>query len=89
MTSVPGLPTKLNEPCLTAGCGKSALLADAYRGLCMSCYSAAKKAVEKKITTWEELERLDMVKSKEEASPFLAALRAKQAEGPRDKDIPY
>lgn len=45
--------------CLTPKCQGTA----AHRGLCLKCYSTAKRAVEGGETTWEELEQLGMVES--------------------------
>lgn len=44
------MPTK---PCLIPGCGKPQAMS--MKGLCMTCYSAAKKKVDSGATTWEKL----------------------------------
>lgn len=45
--------------CLTPGCIAKGL--PNYRGLCLKHYSTAKKLVESGKTTWEELEKMDLV----------------------------
>ena len=52
----------LSNNCMTEGC--PSLRYSDGRGLCMGCYSKAKKMVEAKKTTWEELESMGMVESK-------------------------
>ncbi len=56
----------IQQKCLTATC-KDVAGHDAYRGLCAKCYSAAKKLVESKQTTWEELENLGLCADKTDA----------------------
>lgn len=53
--------------CLTADCRSDK--AAGLRGLCMKCYSRAKKLVAGGATTWEELAQLGMVESKDK-DPF-------------------
>lgn len=50
------------------------------RGLCLSCYSSAKKLVDAKQTTWEDLERLGLCVSKTDAFAVEFAKRKKAAE---------
>lgn len=52
----------INRDCMTEGC-TAVRYADG-RGLCMNCYSKAKKMVEAKKTTWEELESMGLVELK-------------------------
>ncbi len=82
---MPTIP--VNPKCLTAGCNSQAAGSKDFRGLCMKCYSSAKKYVESGSTSWEELERLGMVRSKEQDDPFLTALKDKKRQ--LDKDIPF
>ena len=63
------------KDCITPNCGKIA--GTDLRGLCMRCYSSAKKLVDSKSKTWDELESLGMVQSKHKNDPFTAALNAK------------
>jgi hypothetical protein len=46
---------------MTENCTKPAYVSG--KGLCMTCYSKAKKLVASGKTTWEELEELDMIES--------------------------
>lgn len=57
--------------CLTPGCLGRVAPAN-KRGLCMKCYSTAKKTVESGTTTWDRLEELGLVLRKED--PFTKAL---------------
>lgn len=66
-----------NLSCMTAGCHK--IRFGDGRGLCMSCYSKAKKMVEDKKTTWEELEQMGLIESKA-VDKFTAAFNAKKKE---------
>lgn len=55
--------------CLTDGCSTKSQ----WKGLCASCYGVAKKLIEKKETTWEELVQLRLAKV--DVKPFEAAFR--------------
>lgn len=62
--------------CMTVNCQAQALLpSKTYKGLCMKCYSVAKKMVQDGETTWEELSRMGLV---EEVSPFRVAYLEKK-----------
>jgi hypothetical protein len=56
-------------PCIIEGCGKIAK----WKGLCGSCYYAAKQAVAKNEYTWAELAKMGL--AIEEEKPFERALR--------------
>lgn len=58
------------DKCLTPECGKSRFASG--KGLCMQCYSAAKKLVDAGKTTWEELAEMGLVATSSE-SKFLKA----------------
>lgn len=62
--------------CLTGKCP----IAEAKdcKGLCMKCYSAAKKMVEGKLTTWDELINMGMIHV--EDSPFFAEFKQKKGQ---------
>lgn len=60
------------DSCMTSGCFGKAAPANG-RGLCMKCYSTAKRAVENGKTTWEKMEELGLVGRK--ADPFEEALK--------------
>lgn len=64
--------------CIIAACQRNA--ASGMRGLCLKCYSRAKKTVEAGQATWEELERMGLAESRADGTdPFDAALqKAKQ-----------
>ena len=64
------------QVCMTEGC--TVVRYSNGRGLCMSCYSKAKKIVEAKKTTWEELESMGMVESKA-TDKFTQAFNEKKA----------
>lgn len=49
----------MNQTCITEGCNKPAFVSG--KGLCMTCYSRAKKMVVSGKTNWEELEEMEMV----------------------------
>lgn len=51
------------------------------RGLCMSCYSKAKKAVESGQTTWDALEKMGLCRSYV-IDPFTAAFEQAKQEQP-------
>lgn len=44
-----------SEKCKTRLCKSEAAAGDTYRGLCLKCYSSAKKMVEGGKSTWIEL----------------------------------
>lgn len=63
------------EKCLTTTC--NAKEAASCRGLCMRCYSGAKRLVESGQTTWDQLAAMQLVK--QELSEFekrFAAVKA-------------
>lgn len=62
-----GLPN-----CLTKGCHRRSAAA-IMRGLCLPCYSIAKKLVESGKTTWEELVSLGLATGGTDADPFTKA----------------
>ena len=59
--------------CIIKDCARTMATA-AYRGMCLVCYSAAKKAVEAGKTTWDELEQLELALPAADANPFTKAL---------------
>ena len=59
-----------NTTCITPQCGRIAVQ-NIGRGLCMMCYSSAKKLVESGATTWTRLEEIGMVLRKHDL--FIAA----------------
>ena len=60
--------------CHTAECRSPAAIPEmTYWGLCMKCYSEAKKMVEAGDTSWQQLEELGLVRGK--SSPFLSGYR--------------
>lgn len=70
--------------CMTVTCRTTALPDSTYRGLCIKCYSAAKKLVEAGQTTWEDLEALDLCAVK--SDPFTAEfMKRKKAGGEADR----
>lgn len=71
--------------CLTSECNAAVTNSD-FKGLCLKCYSAAKKKVASGETTWEELEALGLVMSKDE-TPFEAAFRRKKEERNHDQTM--
>lgn len=60
-----------NSNCITTNCHNKAVPANG-RGLCMGCYSSAKKAVDSGKVTWEQLEEMRLVLRK--SDPFVEAL---------------
>ena len=67
----------INQTCTTEGC-YTVRYSDG-RGLCMNCYSKAKKMVEAKKTTWEELESMGLVEPKA-TDKFTQSFNKKKAE---------
>ena len=59
----------VSERCMVEGCGAAAAHEAVHRGLCLKCYSRAKKKVEAGETTWEELAALGMCRG-EAVDPF-------------------
>ena len=59
----------MNNTCLIKSCHRMA--ACDKRGLCLVCYGQAKKKVDNKQTTWDQLEKMGLCKS--EDSPFNSA----------------
>lgn len=62
--------------CIISGCPAKA--AANMRGLCMRCYSRAKKKVEAGETTWLELEQLLLARPAEYNDPFDAEFARKK-----------
>lgn len=50
--------------CLRDNCTASAANGKTYRGLCLKCYSSAKKLVDADKTSWEELEAMGLAEGK-------------------------
>jgi hypothetical protein len=67
------------ELCLTPKCDHIA--AADCRGLCLKCYSAAKKLVESNRTTWEDLENMNLVRPKSSGSLFIDAFEKRLGGG--------
>ena len=63
-----------SDECLTPGCARPAA-ASLKRGLCLLCYSRAKKLVEDGTTTWDEIVELGLAlpNDGEGADPFTKA----------------
>lgn len=61
----PAIELALSKWCLTADCRLDR--AAGCKGLCMKCYSRAKKMVAGGSTTWDELAALGMVESEKDA----------------------
>lgn len=57
---------KVTEKCMIPTCGR--MQASGRRGLCLVCYSKAKKKVEAKETTWENLADMGLCES--DTDPF-------------------
>lgn len=49
-----------HDNCLTQGCTRPRIT----RGLCQYCYFVARKLIERKLTTWEELEAAGIARVK-------------------------
>jgi hypothetical protein len=82
------LKEKSSSPpaCIVPNCLRPAKL----RGVCASCYQNASKLIQRGGTTWEELERLGLVKPRHDGSGqraalyvALAAAREKEGRGGR------
>lgn len=66
----------MGDKCLTKAC-RNPSAAVTKRGLCLQCYSKAKKMVEAGTTTWDELTALGLsLDADEQCDPFLAAFNA-------------
>ena len=65
--------TTENDRCLTKGCMRPPAAA-LKRGLCMPCYSAAKKMVDASKTTWTELVALGVALDADTANLFTKSL---------------
>ena len=61
--------------CLTKGCLRQSATS-LKRGLCMPCYSAAKKMVESGKTTWDELVSLGLAMGDADTDPFIKAFNS-------------
>ncbi len=70
--------------CLTPECQSQMGDPKSYKGLCMKCYSAAKRMVEAGTTTWEQLAAMGMVKAEE--TDFERAFRTKRERGQHAQD---
>ena len=67
------------EKCLTPDCNKSQARA-LKTGQCMTCYSAAKKLVDAKRTTWAQLAEMGLALGPQAVDKFAAAFEAKTKE---------
>lgn len=61
--------------CITDKCTRQACQQEYARGLCLVCYSIAKKMIESKQTTWEELEKLGLIRPTED--PFTKSFESR------------
>lgn len=50
----------MTNKCIVKGCHRQAATVNMYRGMCLVCYSRAKKAVDEKKLTWARLEELGL-----------------------------
>ena len=69
------------EKCLTPNCTRVSA-PSLERGLCLLCYSKAKKLVAAGTTTWSELVRMGLANptSKESIDPFTAAFNKSKSD---------
>lgn len=65
--------------CVIEGCGRPRAEA-LKKGLCMSCYSRAKKMIDAGKTTWNELENRGLCVTTEATDPFSVAFNKKEGE---------
>jgi hypothetical protein len=72
-TIQPSLQSK--SKCLTPECRADGIIAQ--KGLCMRCYSAAKKLVESGRTTWEQLAGMELARI--ELDPFTKAFNERSS----------
>ncbi len=64
----------MSVECMTPGCRmRRAELAGSGRGLCLTCYSKAKKLVASGQTTWEYLEKVGLTEKGTVGDPFTEA----------------
>ena len=70
------------EKCLSSGCSRPAV-AIMQRGLCMVCYSKAKKMVEAGTTTWAEIVALGLAAGSDAdgTDPFTRAFNEAKKKG--------
>lgn len=77
----------MSDKCMTPNCSRFASLIE-RRGLCLVCFSRAKKLVESGATSWNKLAEMDLVRKsptestvEERQDPFTEAFnKAKDAE---------
>ncbi len=62
------------EKCLIPDCPNMAAPA-LKRGLCMKCYSSARKMVERGAVTWDKLVKEGLALDSADSEPFLKAVR--------------
>lgn len=62
----------MTAKCLIVACNRPSAAA-MKRGLCMGCYSRAKKMVDESKTTWERLVALGLALSIDTGNPFAEA----------------
>ena len=75
--------------CITATCNAQEAPA-LKRGLCMLCYSRAKKLVSKGDTTWNEIVSLGLALPTDEEDPFMKGfIAAKSKDTQLDKPAEY
>lgn len=82
MPKVPGREESYLPVCKNPKCGN--LQARGMKGLCMKCYSAAKKLVEKGETSWGELAGMGMCEMPVEPTDFASVFRAKKQQQDQD-----
>lgn len=63
----------IQQKCLVPACKK--MEAPDMKGLCVSCYSSAKKVVDAGNTTWEAIEALGLCRLKGKSDPFSDELK--------------
>lgn len=56
----------MTEKCIINGCSRPA----GRRGLCLICYSVAKRKVENNETTWDALVEVGLAQESPDSSPF-------------------
>lgn len=58
------MPPTISKKCLIPACQKP--VAVNCRGLCMKCYSSAKRKVESGASTWDKLAEMGLVEAQED-----------------------
>lgn len=59
------------DKCLTKTCTNTQATVKEYKGLCVKCYSSAKKLVASGATTWERLGEMGLAIVPKNNDPFL------------------